>query len=150
MLPLSYSMKNYETCVRLICYMFFSLLCWNWPYTTFIDALSGADHLTFESGEGGDFGKKNSCKGLSEEKSASTKNGIKKFLHCCKPCKKEKCYQVISSFRKLYKTPAKLQPFFPCSLLNSGFGDAVELLLHISTVLQSTYQEHFLLFLFYN
>ena len=82
------------------------------------------------------FWKKNSSKGLPEEKSASSKNGIKKkFLHCCKPCKKEKCYQVISSFRKLYKTPAKLQPFFPCSLLNSGFGDAVELLLHISIVL---------------
>ena len=28
-LPLSYLMKNYETCVRLLCYMFFSLLCWN-------------------------------------------------------------------------------------------------------------------------
>ena len=36
------------------------------------------------------------------------------------------------------------------SLLNSGFGDAVELLLHISIVLQSTYQQHFLLFLFLN
>ena len=53
MLPLSYSMKNYEACVRLLCYMFFSLLCWNWPYTTFIDALSGVDHLTFEGGGGG-------------------------------------------------------------------------------------------------
>ena len=59
MLALSYLMTNYEACVRLLCEMFFSLLCWNWPYTTFIDALSGADHLTFEGGwGGGDFEKK--------------------------------------------------------------------------------------------
>ena len=40
--------------------------------------------------------------------------------------------------RAFNKIPVKLQLFFPCSLLNSGFGDAAELLLHISNVLQST------------
>ena len=49
--------------------------------------------------------------------------------------------KAISSFSELYKIPAKLWPFFPCSLLNCGFGDAAKLLLHISNVLQSTYQE---------
>ena len=43
--------------------------------------------------------------------------------------------------RAFNKIPAKLQPVFPCSLFNSGFGDDAELLLHISNVLQSTYQE---------
>ena len=59
---------------------------------------------------------------------------------CTAVRKKKKCYQVISSFRELCKIPAKLQPFFPCSLLNSGFA---ELLLRISNALhvRSTYQE---------
>ena len=69
MLPLSYWMKNYETCVRLLCYKFFSLLCWNWLYTTFIDALSGADHLTFEGGGGGgDFEKKIAARACQKKK----------------------------------------------------------------------------------
>ena len=62
----------------------------------------------------------------------------KKFLHCRK---KKKCHKSISSFRELYKIPAKLWPFFSCSLLNCGFGDAAKLLFHISYVLQSTYEE---------
>ena len=36
--------------------------------------------------------------------------------------------------KNITATPAKLQPFFPCSLLNSGFADAAELLLHCITV----------------
>ena len=40
-------------------------------------------------------------------------NKKKKKMHCCK--KGKTCYQVISSFRKLYKIPAKLQPFFAFS-----------------------------------
>ena len=88
-------MKSYETCVRLLCYMFFSLLCWSWPCTTFIDALSGADHLTFEGGAGGGvILKKKSCKGLSEEKSASSKNGLGLTLFkeqkCCRQMRRKK------------------------------------------------------------
>jgi len=55
----------------------------------------------------------------------------KKFMHCCK--KEKKCYQFISSFRKLYKNyPSKtatILPLFPFKLWN---GDAADLLLHVS------------------
>lgn len=55
----------------------------------------------------------------------------KKFMHCCK--KEKKCYQFISSFRKLYKNyPSKtatILPLFPFKLWNGG---AAELLLHVS------------------
>ena len=90
-------------------------------------------------GSGWFWKKKTSCKHLSKEKNCFRTNGIEKeFLHCRK--KEKKLYQVISSSRELCKIPEKLQPFFPCSLLNSGFA---ELLLRISSALhvRSTYQE---------
>lgn len=40
------------------------------------------------------------------------------------------------------QNPSKPAAIFPCSLLNFGIsGDAAELFLHVSNVLQSTYQE---------
>ena len=48
-----------------------TLLCWNGPYTTFTDALSGADHLTFEGGRGGgggDFEKKIPARACQKKK----------------------------------------------------------------------------------
>ena len=53
-------------------------------------------------------------------------NKKKNFLHCCK--KGKKCYQVISSFRELYKISAKLQAYFPCSLLRKAEEKLLELL----------------------
>ena len=76
--------------------------------------------LTFEGCEWvGDFEKKFPASACRKKKIASSTNGInKEFLHCCK--------KVISSFKELHKTPAK---------------HTKKLLLRISNVLQSTYQE---------
>ena len=64
---------------------------------------------------------------MSEEKNC--KQHKYNFLKnsCTAVRKKKKCYQVISSFREVYKIPAKLESLFPCSLLNCGFGGAAEL-----------------------
>ena len=62
---------------------------------------------------------------LSEEKNCiQRKWNNKEFLHCCK--------KVISSFKELYKTPAKHAKKI--------------ILLHTTIVLQSTYQEIWVLF----
>jgi len=92
-------------------------------------------------GRWGDFEKQIPASVCRKKRIACSTNGIKKFLECCKKRKKMlQSYFIIQ--RAFNKIPAKLQPVFPCSLLNSGFGNAAELLLHISNVLQSsTYQE---------
>ena len=94
-----------------------------------------------KGGGGGWFWKrKNFLQALVGRKKLLPHIWNRKKNSCTAVRKKKKCYQVISSFRELCKIPAKLQPFFPCSLLNSGFA---ELLLRISNALhvRSTYQE---------
>ena len=75
----------------------------------------GADHLTLEGGVD-DFEKKFPASPCRKKKIACSTNEIeKKFLHCCKQEKKMlQSYFIIPG--GLYKIPAKLQPFFPCSL----------------------------------
>ena len=89
----------------------------------------------------GDFEKKNSCKRLSEVKNCMQhKSNRKKFVHCCK---KEK--NVAKQFHHsggLYKIPAKLQPFsYLATALNSGFGDAAELLLYMCNALLAYHKQ---------
>ena len=76
----------------------------------------GADHLTLEGGGVDDFLKKFPASPRRKKKIACSTNEIeKKFLHCCKQEKKMlQSYFIIPG--GLYKIPAKLQPFFPCSL----------------------------------
>ena len=89
------------------------------------------DHWTFEGVKGGGGGggwlwKKILQAHVGREKLQAAQIEIKKkFLHCCK--KEKKMLPSYSSFREVYKIPAKLEPLFPCSLLNSGFGGAAEL-----------------------
>ena len=75
----------------------------------------GADHLTLEGGVD-DFEKKFPASPCQKKKIACSANEIeKKILHCCRQEKKMlQSYFIIPG--GLYKIPAKLQPFFPCSL----------------------------------
>ena len=89
-------------------------------YRILVDRLKdkGPDHLTLEGGGGAvdDFEKQFRASPCRKKKIACSTNEIeKKFLHCCKQEKK----MLLSYFiipGRLYKIPAKLQPFFPCSL----------------------------------
>jgi len=108
----------------------FSLLCTTTVTGQPFNFLGGG------GGEQGDLEKKFLQALVATKKLYATQMELKNS--CTTVRKKNKA---ISSFSELYKIPAKLWPFFPCSLLNCGFGDAAKLLLRISNVLQSTYQK---------
>ena len=87
--------------------------------------------FNFWGGRGGWFWKQIPTTLVGRKKLHAAQIEYKKFMHCCK--KEKKCYQFISSFRKLYKNyPSKtatILPLFPFKLWNGG---AAELLLHVS------------------
>ena len=65
----------------------------------------------------------------------------KKKIACSTNEIEKKCCKAISSFRELYKIPAKLHPSSSLAPLNSGFGDAAELLLHICNALLAYHKQ---------
>ena len=79
----------------------------------------------------GDFEKTFPASACRKKKIACSTNEIEKKILAHAVRKKKKCCKAISSFRELYKIPAKLQPLSSLAPLNSGFSDAAELLLHI-------------------
>lgn len=87
--------------------------------------------FNFWGGGVGDFENKFLQTLVGRKKLHAAQIEYKKFMHCCE--KEKKCYQFISSFRKLYKNyPSKtatILPLFPFKLWNGG---AAELLLHVS------------------
>ena len=88
----------------------------------------------------GDFEKKISCKRLSEEKIAWRANVIEKNS-CTAVRKKKNVAKLFHHSGGLYKSQQNCNHSLPLLPLNSGFGDAAELLLHMCNALLAYHKQ---------